>query len=204
MSRGTPSMKLSERTLEELWQLFPILLQPYNQEWPQWYAEEVNGLHAVLKQKEFRVRHIGSTSVPGLTAKPTVDILLEIPIEDQRSQMEPLLMKYGYCTIAFTEEPPWRWDLCKGYTEQGFAAKVFHLHVRRFGDWDEPYFCEYLRKHPEIAAEYVQLKTVLAAKFKYNRDAYTEAKGEFIRQKTFAARAELQNIEEECRKDSDV
>ena len=90
--------------------------------------------------------------------------------------------------MAETFEPEYRLDLCKGYTPLGFAEKVFHLHIRPLGDWDEPYFCEYLNQHPEKAQEYAELKRKLQTQFKHDRDAYTEAKGEFIRQCVKAAR----------------
>jgi len=69
----------------------------------------------------------------------------------------------------------------KGYTSTGFAEKVYHIHVRYPGDWDELYFSDYLIAHPETAAEYAALKTKLHKNFKHNRDGYTEAKTAFIR-----------------------
>ncbi|MGM0498943.1 MAG: GrpB family protein, partial [Bacillota bacterium] len=70
---------LSEMSLEELWQLFPIILKEHNPEYKNWYLEEKFNLTAVLPEKNIgRINHIGSTAVPGLLAKPTVDILLEI------------------------------------------------------------------------------------------------------------------------------
>ena len=90
--------------------------------------------------------------------------------------------------MAETTVPEYRLDLCKGYTPFGFADKVFHLHIRHLGNWDEPYFCEYLNQHPEKAKEYADLEMKLQTQFKHNRDAYTEAKGEFIRTCVKAAR----------------
>ena len=84
--------------------------------------------------------------------------------------------------MSAKKERDFRLDLCKGYTPLGFAERVFHLHVRPFGDWDEPVFCEWLKTHPESAAEYVRLKKELQVRFEHDRDAYTAAKGEFIRE----------------------
>jgi hypothetical protein len=70
--------------------------------------------------------------------------------------------------------------LNKGYTSEGFAEKVYHLHIRRKGDWEELRFRDYILAHPDKAAEYANLKQRLLAKYKYNRDAYTEAKTGFI------------------------
>ena len=82
--------------------------------------------------------------------------------------------------MAESLAPEYRLDLCKGYTPQGFAEKVFHLHICHPGDWDEIVFRDYLRRSPRKAEEYAELKIELQKRFKHNRDAYTEAKGEFI------------------------
>ena len=83
--------------------------------------------------------------------------------------------------MAEKPAPEYRLDLCKGYTPQGFADKVFHLHIRHPGDWDEIVFRDYLRQNPCKAEEYAKLKMELQKRFRHNRDAYTEAKGDFIR-----------------------
>ena len=77
----------------------------------------------------------------------------------------------------------------KGYTEDGFAERVFHLHVRRAGDWDELYFRDYLRGHGETAEAYGRLKQELLQKYCHNRDAYTAAKAEFVKRYTAEGRA---------------
>ncbi len=69
----------------------------------------------------------------------------------------------------------------KGYTPQGFAEKVFHLHIRHPCDWDEIVFRDFLRQNPAKAQEYARLKTSLQKRFEHDRDAYTEAKSDFIR-----------------------
>ena len=184
---------LYEMTLEELWQLFPVLLRPYNPEYPQWYEEE-RGVLATALGSACRIRHIGSTSVPGLTAKPTIDILMEVPVDTVLPELDCKLLACGYSTMAFAAPPAFRQDLCKGYTVNGFAERVFHLHVVFYGDWDEPYFCEFLRRHPEAAREYEVLKSSLAAEFKHNRDAYTNAKTQFVQKYTQKARSEFPGI----------
>ena len=69
---------LSEMTLEELWQLFPIILEAPDPCWQQWYAEEAALLKTLLPA-ETRISHIGSTAIHGIWAKPIVDILVEVP-----------------------------------------------------------------------------------------------------------------------------
>ena len=179
---------LSEMTLEELWQLFPIILSPHDPEWKNFYKREADLLQKHFGKNAVRIRHIGSTVVTGLIAKPTVDILLEVADNADLTTVRQLAIECGYTVMEETTVPEYRLDLCKGYTPLGFAEKVFHLHIRHLGDWDEPVFCEYLKQHPDKAKEYADLKIKLQKQFKHNRNAYTEAKGEFIRQCVKAAR----------------
>ncbi|MDD3886574.1 MAG: GrpB family protein [Victivallaceae bacterium] len=186
----TGGKHLADMTLDELWHLFPIILAPYNPAYRGWFDAEKLAIEAALGDAVERVRHIGSTSVPGLLAKPTVDILLEVAGNAAPGDLKSRLAALSYTVMAETTDPDLRIDLCKGYTEQGFAERVFHLHLRRRGDWDEPYFCAYLRRHPETAAQYADLKRELFPRFEFDRDGYTAAKGEFIRRVTGLARKE--------------
>jgi len=187
--------KLSEMTLEELWWLFPIILREYNPAWAEWYKEEAALLQRHFGSKIQRIRHIGSTSVPGLSAKPTVDILLETDTLCGSAEARRICADCGYTVMCESEEPSWQLDLCKGYTNEGFAERVFHLHIRYLGDWDEPLFCEYLRHHPECAAQYAELKKSLKERFEHNRDAYTDAKSDFVKTCSAAARKELDSFQ---------
>ena len=179
---------LSEMTLKELWQLFPIILSPHDPEWKNFYKKEADLLQKHFGKTAVRIRHIGSTAVEGLLAKPTIDILLEVADNADLAAVRQLTIECGYTVMEETTVPEYRLDLCKGYTPLGFAEKVFHLHILHLGDWDEPCFCEYLKQHPDKAREYADLKIGLQKKFKHDRNAYTEAKGEFIRKCVKAAR----------------
>ena len=70
--------KLSEMSLEELWQLFPIILTEHQDYWKEWYFEEENLLKNILPQVK-KISHIGSTAIPAIWAKPIIDILIEVP-----------------------------------------------------------------------------------------------------------------------------
>lgn len=176
--------KLSEMTLEELWQLFPIILTEHKPYWAQWYAEEVNSLQSILPlQTEYH--HIGSTAIGGIAAKPIVDILVVVKSVDYLRQAASLLSGHGYMIMAENET---RISLNKGYTENGFAERVFHLHLRLQGDTDEIFFRDHLRAHPEIAKEYEQLKLRLWKQYEHDRDGYTEAKTEFVKKYTEIAK----------------
>ena len=76
----------------------------------------------------------------------------------------------------------------KGYTENGFAEKVFHLHLRYIKDNSELYFRDYLIEHPDVASEYEKMKLKLWKKYEHDRDGYTNAKTEFIQKYTQKAR----------------
>ena len=78
----------------------------------------------------------------------------------------------------------------KGYEPEGFADKIFHLHLRYQGDNDELYFRDYLREHPDLAKDYESLKKILWKKYEHNRNAYTEAKSDFIKTYTQKAKEE--------------
>jgi GrpB-like predicted nucleotidyltransferase (UPF0157 family) len=76
----------------------------------------------------------------------------------------------------------------KGYTEEGFAERVFHLHLRFAGDNDELYFRDYLMQFPAVAGEYEKLKLSLWKEYEFCRDGYTNAKGEFVKKYTQKAK----------------
>lgn len=84
-----------------------------------------------------------------------------------------------------------RMSFNKGYTDNGFAEKVFHLHLRRIGDHDELYFRDYLNLHPGIAREYEKLKLGLWKQYEHNRDGYTDAKTEFVKKYTAKAKVNI-------------
>ena len=81
----------------------------------------------------------------------------------------------------------------KGYTENGFAERVYHLHLRMEGDHDELYFRDYLNEYPAIAAEYEALKLRLWKQYEHNRDDYTESKAAFVKDQTRRAKLDFGN-----------
>ena len=143
-------------TLEELWQLFPIFLTEHNPYWRDWYNEETAELKCILPSDSM-FHHIGSTAVLGIMAKPIIDILITVSSADELKQAADILQDHGYIVMSVAKN---RISLNKGYTESGFAEKVFHLHLR-------------LR---------------LWKKYEHDRDAYTAAKTEFIAKYTDLAK----------------
>ncbi|MFC2434315.1 MAG: GrpB family protein [Peptidiphaga sp.] len=180
---------LTKMSLEELWQLFPIVLKEHDPAYREWYEEERARLSAVWGPRLERISHIGSTAVPGLLAKPTVDILMELDPEVDPREVFDRARDEGWLAMSGAPTRPVRLVFNKGYTPEGFARKVFHLHVRTPGDWDELYFRDYLIDHPDRARRYARLKLELKGRYEHDRDAYTQAKGDFIDETTALARA---------------
>ncbi len=178
--------KLAEMTLEELWTLFPIYLTAYNREWAKQYAEMATFLKARLAScKIIRISHIGSTSVDNIWAKPIIDILVEIAPDEKITTVAEMITDSGWIKMAEAED---RMSFNYGYTENGFAEKVYHLHLRYAGDNDELYFRDYLHDYSDIAKAYEALKLNLWKQFEHDRDGYTEAKTEFIKKHTADAK----------------
>ena len=189
MTSNIPMSKpLSEMTLEELWQLFPIILTEHRECWSEWYREEEGRLRGFLGEG-VRLSHIGSTAVDGIWAKPIIDILAELSPGEDMQRVKDALCKNGYICMSQSKD---RMSFNRGYTEIGFAKKVFHLHLRYAGDNDEIYFRDYLNAHPEEAKYYERLKLGLWKTYEYDRDAYTNAKSEFVAELTRKAKMEMQ------------
>ena len=185
---------LQEMTNEELWVLFPIILSEHRAEWTKFYEQEKDTIISALGTNNmYRINHIGSTSVPGLIAKPTIDILLEIPTDADIPSLTAALISAGYICNTQPNNPAPHLMFMKGYTPQGFRGQAVHLHVRFPGDWNELYFRDYLRSHPETAKSYGKLKQNLQLRYEHDRDAYTEAKTDFIQEATRLARKEMGN-----------
>ena len=178
--------ELSEMTLEELWDLFPISLVQHDEQWNECFKEIESTIKDLLSGYPVkRISHIGSTAIQGIWAKNIVDVLVEISKEADMEGAARILEQNGF--IRMSDEKR-RITLNKGYTKEGFADKVYHIHLRYTGDNDELYFRDYLNEHPQIAKEYEELKLELWKKYEHNRDAYTEAKTGFIRKWTTEAR----------------
>lgn len=156
----------------------PVRLVSYDPAWPERFAEEKAALEDAMGElASGGIHHVGSTAVPDLDAKPIIDILVGVEsLEASRVCFDPLA-KLGYLYAPYRAvEMHW---FCKPHP----SRRTHHLHLvpadsRRFRD--ELAFRDLLRVDPEAAAEYAALKHKLAARFRDDRDAYTDAKAEFI------------------------
>lgn len=169
---------LKNLPIEELWRLFPIVLSPHNPQWEKWAESEIEFLKSSLSRYYPVVNHIGSTAIHNIRAKPIVDILIEISLKYDWMELRALMEKIGYICMS---ESLTRMSFNKGYTLRGYADKVFHVHIHAPGDNEEVKFRDFLRTHPEAAKEYESLKLSLLPQYMHDRDGYTEAKTEFIR-----------------------
>lgn len=157
-----------------------IEIQPYDPQWPLRFSEEAARLRWVLPAAlKVTLEHFGSTAVPGLAAKPILDIMLIAPEQAQWQSVIAPLESLGY--LYWAENPRSdRMFFVKGMPPFGLK-RSHHVHVRLPQDTErELGFRDYLRQHPEIATQYAALKQELAARFPTDREAYTQAKSSFI------------------------
>ena len=177
-------------TAEELGLLYPVILKPHNPGWKLLFEREKTALlEGLAPLRPLRIEHIGSTAVLTISAKPTIDILLEIP--DDHSSARNFAEKMSHMGYIKMEEQKKHLMFVKGYTPEGLADESFHVHMGPLTLdwlWDRIYFRDYLNEFPGVAAEYESLKIRLAEKFRNDREAYTGGKGDFIRRVTDQAK----------------
>jgi GrpB-like predicted nucleotidyltransferase (UPF0157 family) len=155
----------------------PIEVLPYDGQWRTWFVEVSVRLRLALGDVALRIDHIGSTSVPGLDAKPVLDIQVSVADLEPSDSFRIPLTGLGY--VFHTDNT----DLAKRYFREPPGTRRTHIHVRRAGGFQEQtnlLFRDYLRTHPDAAAEYAALKHKLADQFRDDRIAYIEAKGHFV------------------------
>ena len=180
---------LDEMSREKLGRLFPIIISKHDPMWHALYLSEKTNLEQSIGLNNIvRINHYGSTSVPNLCAKPTIDILLEIQNFVNTERIIFSLKSIGYNYSPQPNNPAPHMMFMKGYTPSGFSGQAYHVHVRYSGDWDELYFRDYLILHPEVADEYGKLKLQLKDEYEFDRDGYTSAKSCFIRSITEQAK----------------
>lgn len=174
-----------------------ISVEAYNPDWPAWFMRERNRLRDCLPGGLVgRIEHFGSTAVPGLAAKPVVDMLVEVAsLERTRREVAPVLEARGY---DYFWRPTWGDDGPPFYAwfirRDASGRRTHHIHMVEpgFPHWDRLLFRDYLIGHPKIAAAYGRLKYRLAADHPHDRIAYTDSKSRFIRRITERARRHSQ------------
>jgi GrpB-like predicted nucleotidyltransferase (UPF0157 family) len=152
------------------------VIVPYDPEWPSLFSELGVVLRKALGDTALRIDHIGATSIPGLAAKPIIDIQVSVrafePLDAFRLPIESL----GF---VFRADNP---ELTKRYFREAPGERRTHIHVRRAGSWPEQFallFRDYMRTHSEDAKRCAELKYRLAEQYGEDRRGYTEAKSAF-------------------------
>ena len=155
-----------------------VILVAHDPRWSEQFAAEAARLRQRLGEVALRVDHVGSTSVPGLTAKAIVDIQLSVPdVGDARSYVEPLEQ------LGYDHVPDPRFPTYPFFRYPASGPRAFHLHVAQAGGVEERDHLEFrdrLRADPEIASRYAELKRELARRFFADRVAYSNSKGDFV------------------------
>ena len=151
----------------------------YAETWPDKFRTIGRALRSELGNVALRIDHIGSTAVPGLDAKPVIDIQVSVATFEPLSDFRDPLERAGYVYRADNPE------LTKRYFREQPGSERTHIHVRRAGSFSEQFallFRDYLRAHDQRAAEYARLKHDLASRYGApdQRYQYVEAKGPFI------------------------
>jgi GrpB-like predicted nucleotidyltransferase (UPF0157 family) len=172
-----------------------VAVVPYDPRWPELFRLEKEHLLSCLPADLLgRVEHFGSTAVPGVAAKPVIDMLVEVSdLEQTRARIASVLEAQGYDyfwrpTHGGGGPPFYAWFIKR---EPTTGARTHHIHMVEAGfqeHWDRLLFRDYLIAQPDAAREYQELKFRLASEHPNDRVAYTEGKTEFVVRVTEAAR----------------
>lgn len=157
-----------------------VELAEYDAEWPAEFErlrERVRGL--LGDELAIRIEHYGSTAVPGLAAKPVIDVLVEVPTIERAFDRALEVFGGAECECWRFED-----DALVILRERPLGKRVAHIHLAPAGHeiWRGLRFRDWLRAHPEDARRYEALKRRLAEQLGSDREAYTRAKGEFVRE----------------------
>ena len=158
-----------------------IVVSNYDPAWPATFEQERTSLHAALGPLVLTIEHIGSTAVPGLAAKPIIDLQLSVrSLAEARSSCVEPLRALGY---AYMPQYEARLPGELFFRKEVSGPWTHHLHVLQ-GDhprWRRRLlFRDYLRSHPEVAGAYAKLKRDLAAAFDDDISGYMNAKTAFV------------------------
>jgi GrpB-like predicted nucleotidyltransferase (UPF0157 family) len=170
-----------------------IDIVPYNPVWPRMFEQEKRHLQNCLPSFMLgRIEHFGSTAIPNMSAKPIIDMLVEVSsLEETKTSIVPVLeaQHYDYFwrpTHGDDGPPFYAWFIKRD--AKGNRTHHIHMVEKNFEHWDRLLFRDYLIKFPEKAKEYEALKLRLARDYPNDRVAYTRGKTEFIERVMQAAK----------------
>lgn len=155
----------------------PIIIEEYNPQWPESFEQICSRIKPAIGKFAAAIEHVGSTAVPGLAAKPVIDIDVLLKSDKDIAPVTKKLAGLGYehrGTLGIAGRDAFRapaHDIRHHLYVCAAEGREFFRHLA---------FRDYLRRHPNDAADYARLKKSLSGKFSIDREAYTEAKTEFI------------------------
>lgn len=157
-----------------------VRIFPYDPKWPEKYEMERERLVALFPEAFLALEHVGSTAVPGMAAKPIVDMIGGVRSLEEADALLPVLCQNGYSTSAEFNATlaDQRWLM-----KHAMGHRTHHLHllIHKGGEWRRKIaFRNSLRMNPDVARRYQELKANLAEAMGSDREAYTSAKAEFV------------------------
>lgn len=164
-----------------------IEVLPYDSEWPKSYQTEADSLASIFGENLIALHHIGSTSVPGLAAKPTIDIMAVVKNLEEVDALNLHLEDLGYQAKGENGIAGRRY-----FNKKDGDVHIFHLHTFQENHPaidDHLVFRDYLRTHPECCSEYAAIKGDLAVIYMLEPVRYTDGKADFIQKTIEAAKA---------------
>jgi GrpB-like predicted nucleotidyltransferase (UPF0157 family) len=155
-----------------------VVIAEYDPSWPLTYLQEADRLRQVLGERVLKLEHVGSTSVPGLAAKPIIDMLLVVPDSSDEPSYVPDLLAAGY--VLRIREPEW-------YQHRMFKGPEVDINLHVFSDGCQEIqrmllFRDWLRQHAEDRDLYVNTKRKLAQQEWDVRQQYADAKTDVVRE----------------------
>jgi len=169
---------MAENELPGFGRTYPIVIAAYDSSWPAKYEAEAGRIREALGSVALRIDHIGSTSVPGLGAKPVIDIQVSVAEIGLGQPYVDAIEGLGY-----EYRPDHADDDHDYFQREEDGVRAYQIHVVRAGsDWERRHllFRDYLRSHPEEAARYEAVKRACAERHAMDILAYIDAKGEWI------------------------
>lgn len=155
-----------------------VQISPYDETWKEEFEKEKRILQNALKNYDVVIEHVGSTALPGLSAKPIIDIAIGTKDKETLFELEKVMIDNGYDVLNEYEK--------KGeiLARKGPPEKRTHyIHMQIIGSeyWNEfMYFKKYMLEHPEEIKKYEQLKNTLSKQYQNDRKKYTKGKNEYI------------------------
>ena len=157
----------------------PVILSEYQPDWPAKFALEKEHLARLVgRWLHGSIEHIGSTAIPGLIAKPVIDVMFGVRSLDDSRPVIDVLTRNGY------EYSPYKGDVMHWFCKPSDAFRTHHLHLVPYESpmWHERIrFRDLLLADPGVADEYAALKRELARRYRHDREAYTDEKWPFIK-----------------------